>query len=177
MLADTVMLYQGHPAHGLADHTGVGVYYRAATTEASAIADRRVLVLGGRYSAGQGTLYLARYAKEVQVVVRRDSLQHTMSQYLIDQIAKGSNLQLQPRTEMGRVEDEGRVEQVALVSLGDGSSRSGDFAARFVFTGMRPCNDGLPASAARGSRGFVLTARDLRTAKSSQRIWKEPREP
>ena len=47
-----------------------------------------LLVVGGGNSAGQGAMYLARYAKEVQIVVRRDSCATTMSHYLIEQIEK-----------------------------------------------------------------------------------------
>ena len=117
MLAATGMLYREHPARGMADHTGAGVYYGAATTEASAIAGRRVFVVGGGNSAGQGALYLARHAKEVQIVVRRDSLRETMSQYLIDQIEKTPNIRLCPRMEVECVEGDGRVERVGLASL------------------------------------------------------------
>ena len=72
----------------IAEHTGAGVYYGAATTEAPVFAGRRVVVVGGGNSAGQSAMHLARYAKDVQIVVRRDSLRDTMSQYLIDQIDK-----------------------------------------------------------------------------------------
>ena len=61
-------------------------------------------------------MYLARYAKEVQIVVRRDSLRDTMSQYLIDQIEKTPNIRLRPRTELERVEGDGHVERVALIA-------------------------------------------------------------
>ncbi len=98
----------------MAEHTGAGVYYGAATTEAPAFTGRRVLVVGGGNSAGQGAMYLARYAKEVQIVVRRDRLRDTMSQYLIDQIEKTPNIRLRVRTEVERVEGEGHVERVAL---------------------------------------------------------------
>ena len=74
MLATTGMFYREHPAPGIAEHTGAGVYYGAATTEAAAFRDRRVMVVGGGNSAGQGAIYLARYAKEVDIVVRRDRL-------------------------------------------------------------------------------------------------------
>ena len=114
MLAATGMFYREHPAPGVAEHTGAGVYYGAATTEAPAFSGRRVLVVGGGNSAGQGAMYLARYAKEVQIVVRRDSLRETMSQYLIDQIEKTPNIRLRPRTEIERVEGEGHVERVGL---------------------------------------------------------------
>src|SRR5207249_4931875 len=56
MLAATGMIYREHPATGVAEHTGAGVYYGAATTEAPAFAGRRVLVIGGGNSAGQGAL-------------------------------------------------------------------------------------------------------------------------
>ena len=88
------------PRPGIAEHTGAGVYYGAATTEAAAFRDRRVLIVGGGNSAGQGAMYLARYAKEVEIVVRRESLRDTMSQYLIEQIAKTPNIRLRPRTEI-----------------------------------------------------------------------------
>ncbi len=82
MLAATGMIYREHPAPGVVEHTGAGVYYGAATTEAPAFSGCRVLVVGGGNSAGQGAMHLARYAKEVQIVVRRDTLRDTMSQYL-----------------------------------------------------------------------------------------------
>lgn len=103
MLAATGMFYREHPAAGVAEHTGAGVYYGAATTEAPAVTGRRVLVVGGGNSAGQGAMYLARHAKEVQIVVRRDSLRDTMSRYLIEQIEKTPNIRLRPRTEIERV--------------------------------------------------------------------------
>ena len=88
LLAATGMAYREHPAPGVSEHAGAGVYYGSATTEAPVFAGRRVVVVGGGNSAGQSAMHLSRYAKDVQIVVRRDSLRDTMSQYLIDQIAK-----------------------------------------------------------------------------------------
>ena len=66
--------------------TGAGVYYGAATTEAPVFAGKRVVVVGGGNSAGQAAMHLARFAEEVHVVIRGESLRLTMSQYLIDQM-------------------------------------------------------------------------------------------
>ena len=74
ILAATGMAYREHPAPGISEHTGAGVYYGASTTEAPVFAGRCVVVVGGGNSAGQSAIHLSRYAKEVQVVVRRDSL-------------------------------------------------------------------------------------------------------
>src|SRR5579862_6089336 len=177
LLAATGMFYREHPAPGVAEHMGAGVYYGAATTEAPAFTGRRVLVVGGGNSAGQGAMYLARFAKEVQIVVRRDSLRDTMSQYLIDQIEKTPNIRLRPRTEIERVEGAGHVERVALTSLDDGSSRMEEADALFVFIGTRPRSDWLPPEVLLDAKGFVLTGRDLMAAEAYTRTWKERREP
>jgi thioredoxin reductase (NADPH) len=177
MLAATGMAYREHPAAGIAEHTGAGVYYGAATTEASAFRGKRVLVVGGGNSAGQGAMYLARYAGEVEIVVRRESLRDTMSQYLIEQIEKTPNIRLRPQTEIVRVEGEGHVERVTLESREDGSCEVEEADAVFVFIGTRPRSDWLPADVLRDGKGFVLTGRDLKAAEGYARIWKEPREP
>jgi thioredoxin reductase (NADPH) len=177
MLAATGMIYREHPAPGVAEHTGAGVYYGAATTEGPAFAGRRVLVVGGGNSAGQGAMYLARYAKDVQIVVRRENLRETMSHYLIDQLEKTPNIQLRPCTEIEGIEGEGHVERVTLRSLREGVSRVEEADAVFVFIGTRPRSDWLPPEVLRDERGFVLTGRDLLAADGYARVWKEPREP
>jgi thioredoxin reductase (NADPH) len=177
MLAATGMSYRQHPAHGVAELTGAGVYYGAAMTEGPAISGRRVLIVGGGNSAGQGALYLARHAKDIQIVVRRDGLRDTMSPYLIDQIAKTPNIRLRLRTEIERVEGDGHLERIALTSLGDGSCQVEEADALFVFVGSHPRSGWLPAGVLRDTKGFVLTGRDLMSADLYPRIWKERREP
>ena len=176
MLAATGMEYREHPAPGVADHTGAGVYYGAATTEAPAFAGRRVLVVGGGNSAGQAAMHLARYAKEVHMVIRRESFRETMSTYLIEQIEKAPNIRLRTRTELERVEGEGRVERVAL-KVGDAPGDVEEIDAVFVFIGAKPRSDWLPAGVLRDAKGFVLTGRDLPGDPRYSRLWKERREP
>jgi len=176
LLAATGMEYREHPAPGVAALTGAGIYYGAATTEAPAFADRRVLVVGGGNSAGQAAMHLARYAKEVQIVVRREDLRATMSQYLIDQIAKTPNIRLRTRTEIERVEGNGHVEGVVFKIEGT-ASETETIDAVFVFIGTRPRSDWLPPSVLRDTKGFVITGRDLAADARSPKIWKERREP
>jgi thioredoxin reductase (NADPH) len=177
LLVATGMIYREHPAPGVAEFTGAGVYYGAATTEAPAFCGRRVLVVGGGNSAGQGAMHLARYAKEVQIVVRRDSLHDTMSHYLVHQIEQTPNIRLRPRTEIARVEGDGHVERVALTSIDGGASQVEDVDALFVFIGTRPRTDWLPPAVLRDAKGFVITGRELMVAEAYPRLWKESREP
>ena len=177
ILAATGMAYREHTAPGITQHTGAGVYYGASTTEAPVFAGRCVVVVGGGNSAGQSAIHLSRYAKEVQVVVRRDSLRPTMSQYLIDQIGKTANIRLRHQTEVERVEGNGHVERVGFRSLADGTSQVEDIDAVFVFIGTKPRSDWLPAAVLRDPSGFVLTDHDLRSNAEYARTWKEHREP
>jgi thioredoxin reductase (NADPH) len=177
ILAATGMAYRELDCPGVKEHTGAGVYYGAATTEASAFKDRRVTVVGGGNSAGQGAMYLARYAKDVQIVCRGDDLGKSMSRYLIDQITKEPKIRLRPRTEIASVEGEGRVERVTLRSVRDGSCRTENTDAVFIFIGTQPRTEWLPESVLRDGKGFVLTGRDLMAAEGYSRTWKEQREP
>ena len=175
MLAATGMMYREHPAPGVAEHAGAGVYYGAATTEAPAFADRRVFVVGGGNSAGQGAMHLARYAREVNIAIRRDTLRDTMSQYLIGQIAATPNIRVRPRTDLERVEGDRHVERVLLQSADGTLTEEAD--AVFIFIGTRPQSDWLPDGILRDDKGFVLTGRDLMASERFAQAWKETREP
>jgi len=177
MLAATGMAYREHPAPGVSEHTGAGVYYGAAVTEAAAFKDRRVFVVGGGNSAGQGAMYLARYAKDVHIVVRKDSLKDTMSQYLIEQIEKTPNIHLRVLTEIERVEGDGHVERVTLKASTDGTVSVEDADSLFVFIGTKPMSDWLAPTVLRDGKGFVVTGRDLVANEAYAKSWKEKREP
>ncbi len=176
LLAATGMEYREHPAPGIAALTGAGVYYGAATAEAPAFRDRRVLVVGAGNSAGQAAMHLSKYASEVQVVARCDMLAEKMSRYLIEQIDQTPNIRVRTRTTLERVEGDGHVERVALKSGGDASDAE-TMDAVFVFIGAKPRSEWLPPEVLRDDRGFVITGRDGPLDSRFARIWKERREP
>jgi thioredoxin reductase (NADPH) len=173
----TGMTYREHPAAGLSGLTGAGVYYGAAATEAQACKGARVMVVGGGNSAGQAAMYLANLAKEVDIVVRRDSLNDTMSRYLIDQINTTPNIRIRPFTEVEAAEGEGRLERVTVRCATSNEVTTEDVAALFIFIGTRPHTDWLPPEVLRDQKGFVLTGRDHSMRKQFARQWKEKREP
>ena len=75
---------------GLDRLTGAGVYYGAAQTEAMSCQDEEVYIIGGANSAGQAAMYFSKYARQVTMLVRGESLTKSMSQYLIEQIAENA---------------------------------------------------------------------------------------
>jgi thioredoxin reductase (NADPH) len=178
LVVATGMAYREHPADGIAEFTGAGVYYGAATTEAPAFKDKKVYVIGGGNSAGQAAMYLSRYASHVHIVIRGRLLE-TMSTYLVDQIGKTENIRLRSSTELVRVEGDGHVQRVTLRSVTEGREviEDADADAVFVFIGTRPRSEWLPASVLRDQKGFVLTGRELMADRHFKTAWKEPRSP
>lgn len=83
---------------------GASVYYGAAASEAVSYSGCRVVVVGGANSAGQGAMFLSRYAEHVTILVRGDSLAKSMSQYLIDQIEATPNITVRPHAQVTELE-------------------------------------------------------------------------
>src|SRR6185369_9120076 len=160
VIAATGMTYREHPAQGIADFTGSGVYYGAAVTEARSCRDYRVAIIGGGNSAGQSAVYLSRFASEVHLLIRRDQLTETMSRYLIDQLASLPNVRVRSRTVLERVAGNDHLERVWLRSLEDDSISEETIDAVFVFIGTRPHSSWLPPSVLRNAKGFILTGHE-----------------
>lgn len=175
MIVATGMTYREHPAAGMRELSGAGVYYGAASTEAQACRGGRVMVVGGGNSAGQCAMHLSRYAQEVQLVVRRPGLTETMSQYLIDQIAATQNIRVRGCSAVEAVEGDGRLER-AVIRTGEATSVE-EVDTMFVFIGTRPHSDWLPEAVLRDSKGFVVTGRDAVIAERFAQNWKAGRQP
>lgn len=142
--------------------TGAGVYYGAALTEAVSCKNESVMIVGGANSAGQAAVHFARYAAKVTLLVRADSLEKSMSRYLIDQIGAISNIEVRTRTVVLDGAGDGRLESVRLrTPEGDVEEEA---SALFIFVGGEPKTDWLPPTVLRDAKGFVLSGQDLRMA-------------
>ena len=141
--------------------TGAGVFYGAAASEAKAMKDRKVFVVGGANSAGQAAVHLARYAAQVTVLVRGRSLADSMSEYLIREIESAPNIAVRRRVAVTGGAGQGRLERVTLTDLESGAAETVDAAALFVLIGAEPRTQWLPDAVRRDRSGFVLTGTDL----------------
>jgi thioredoxin reductase (NADPH) len=155
--------------------SGRGIYYGAALVEAAACKDEEVYIIGGANSAGQAALHFARYACKVTILVRGPGLSATMSKYLIDEIARTSNIVLEPLTQVVEALGEDHLVSLRL------SGRKGEYevpaGSLFVFIGAVPLTKWLPESILRDENGFVLAGPDLRAKGKLPETWKEQREP
>jgi thioredoxin reductase (NADPH) len=141
---------------------GAGVFYGGPASEAPAVADQEVYLLGGANSAGQAALHLARYARRVTLVVRAQSLGAGMSDYLVRQVEATPNVQVRLGTEIVGGGGDGWLEHLVLRDRLEGSEETVDADALFLMIGGRPHTMWLPPEVERDDRGFVLTGTDLR---------------
>src|SRR6202171_2859201 len=82
------------------EYIGAGLYYGAGASEASLTRTEHVFIVGGGNSAGQAAMHFAPFASRVSVVVRGDSLESSLSQYLVDRIRASTNVEVLTRTEV-----------------------------------------------------------------------------
>jgi thioredoxin reductase (NADPH) len=145
----------------LAEFEGVGVYYAATHMEAQACSGRPVVIVGGGNSAGQAALFLARTCTHVQLVIRGEDFAHSMSRYLIDQIARDSRIGVSAHAEVVGLVGEQRLDGVVLRDNHSGRSRTHPSCGLFVFIGATPCTEWLDGQLAVDDHGFVLTGYDV----------------
>jgi thioredoxin reductase (NADPH) len=175
VLVASGVAYRKHDAPGFAALTGAGIYYGAAMTEARSCADQHVVVIGGANSAGQAAAYFSGYAERVTMLVRADSLERSMSHYLIEQLAARPNVTVRTGSSAIGAEGEGgRLRRLRVRESGGGEVTESvlEADACFVFIGASPRTDWLDGVVARDERGFILAGPDVQGAG-----WPLPREP
>jgi thioredoxin reductase (NADPH) len=145
---------------GLDDFIGAGVFYGASAVEEQSMQGRHALVVGGGNSAGQAALHLAAHADQVTIVIRKDSLALSMSDYLIKEIDSSPKIKVQTLSHVVAVEGEGWLERVTL-SKGEDEMETIDAEAMFIFIGAHPHTEWLPDDIARDRWGFILTGSDV----------------
>ena len=155
--------------------TGRGIYYGAALVEALSCKGEEVFIVGGANSAGQAALHFAKYATKVTMLVRGEGLSATMSKYLIDEIARTSNIVVEAHTQVLEALGEQHLTEIRLQCLA-GESRI-PASSLFVFIGAAPVTSWLPPCLLRDDKGFLLAGPDLRVDGKWPDGWRETREP
>jgi thioredoxin reductase (NADPH) len=141
--------------------TGCGVYYGSALTEAANCAGQDVYIVGGANSAGQAAVYLSRTARSVTLLVRGESLQASMSYYLIQQLAAIDNIHVRTCTEVVETHGGDHLEKLTLRNNATDESETVEAGYLFVFIGAAPRTDWLDGVVTRDARGFVVAGPDL----------------
>jgi thioredoxin reductase (NADPH) len=143
---------------GLAELEGRGVYYAASELEAKVVAGQNAVVVGGANSAGQAALFLSRHADQVHVLIRRDDLRDTMSNYLAQRLAHDERIIVHPRSELSAVHGADRLTAVTWRDRAQEKDVRIDAGGLFLMIGADPCTTWLPeAGVELDAKGFVIT--------------------
>jgi thioredoxin reductase (NADPH) len=166
LLASTIVLatgaeYRRLPVARLDEFEGVGVYYAATQVEAQMCRDEPVVVVGAGNSAGQAAVFLAEQARCVQMLVRGEGLERTMSRYLVDQVMAAPGIDVRCRTEVRELHGSGTLSAITATDNAGAGAETLDACALFVFIGADPCTGWLGGQLAVDDHGFVATGPDL----------------
>jgi thioredoxin reductase (NADPH) len=156
---------------------GAGVFYGAAVSEAQAMRGRRVCVVGAGNAAGQAAVHLAKYAQEVIVLVRGNSLGDKMSEYLILELASAPNVRIRLRTELVDCHGDERLQAITVRDRSTGTYERIPVAGLFVMVGAEPRTAWLRGTVARDEQGFVLTGPRAISSDGHAGAWPLERSP
>jgi thioredoxin reductase (NADPH) len=162
---------------GIDKFTGSGVFYGNAAIEAHSCRNEIIYLVGGGNSACQAALHLCNFAKEVHIVIRRDSLKQTAANYLVENISKVPNIIIDTNTEVTCVHGEEKLEKITLKNDKTGEEKIVPAKAIFVYIGSRPHTQWLDELLMKDERGYIITGHDLTKQKNFNTAWKLEREP
>ena len=157
--------------------SGAGVYYGAAMTEALFCKGDDVYLIGGANSAGQAALYFAKYANCVTLLVRGDSLEKGMSQYLIDELKAQPNVRVRLNSSVTAVEGDTQLERIVIEHSDTGETEVVPAKSLFIFIGASPRTDWLDGVVARDKFGFILSGPALMENGHRPKGWPLDRDP
>ena len=163
---------------GIEKLTGAGVYYGASMVDALSCKGEDVFMVGGANSAGQAAIHFSKYAKTVTVLVRGDSLNKSMSSYLVHQINETPNIHVLLNSKVTEVHGENRLESITITNTQTGQIQTVPTSGLYIFIGAVPHTDGVAGLIERDANGFILTGPELmQNGREHPRGWTLNRQP
>ena len=163
---------------GMEKLTGAGVYYGASMVDALSCKGEDVFMVGGANSAGQAAIHFSKYAKTVTLLVRGDSLNKSMSSYLVHQINETPNIRIVLNSKVTEVHGENRLESITITNTQTGQIQTVPTSGLYIFIGAVPHTDGAAGLIERDANGFVLTGPDLlQNGRERPQGWTLDRQP
>ncbi len=147
---------------GEIDNFGKGVSY-CATCDGFFFRDKVVCVIGGGDTALEDALYLAKIAKHVYLVHRRDEFRG--SRILQQRVFSEPSVEVVLNTAPTSIlSDDNGVRAIALKNTATGEQRELPVEGVFIFVGFSPNNALVPEGVAMSGAGYVLTDDKLETS-------------
>lgn len=138
---------------------GHGVHYAATPMEAALCRGEQVVVVGAGNSAGQAAVFLAGIAERVHMIVRRDNLAATMSDYLVQRIRHSERISLYHHSEICALEGEIALERISWSSAGTDAITTVEAGNLFVMIGAVPNTRWLRNCLPLDESGFIMAGK------------------
>lgn len=148
----------GLPGEG--ELTGRGVHY-CATCDAMFYRGKTVVLVGGGNSAAADALTLARVAKKVILVHRRDTLR--ASKVYHAQLEEMANLELRWNSAITALHGQSHLEKVTVQDVTTGEETDIPCDGLFVSIGRMPATELLTGKVQLDENGYILAGEDTET--------------
>jgi thioredoxin reductase (NADPH) len=152
---------------------GKGIAYGAARSEAPNTHGMDIHIIGAGNSAGQAAMFFSPHAGSVTILCRGETLDKSMSRYLVDQLATRSNIRTLYRTEVVAARGDGSLEELDIRDDATGETTRVASGGLFIFIGADAETAWLPPEIALDAKGYVLTGPDV----SAAGRWQLDRDP
>jgi Thioredoxin reductase len=142
---------------------GKGILYGAARSEAPTTHGLDIHIIGAGNSAGQAAMFFSAHARSVTILYRGDTLEKSMSRYLVDQLPTRPNIHVRYRAEVVAAHGDTSLEEIDVRDTRP--ARRAGSSRWAVHLHRRRCRDRVaPAGDRTRPKGYVLTGPDVRDA-------------
>ncbi|MEM8750638.1 MAG: FAD-dependent oxidoreductase [Pseudomonadota bacterium] len=146
---------------------GQGIHYAATALEAKFCNGSEIVVIGGGNSAGQAAIFLSGYAKHVHILIRREGLEATMSDYLVRRIHQSTKISLHPNSELSSLQGDRVLETVSWTNNQTNAVTEKPITNVFVMIGAVPNTAWLGDCVELDNRGFIVTGSNVQQGTSA----------
>jgi len=177
LLIATGIAFRKLDVPGLDRLTGAGVYYYAPMSEAFSYRDGNIYIVGGANSAGQAAMYFSKFARQVTMLVRGDSLSDSMSQYLENQIAATKNIEVRLNSSVIAAKGADRCETITIQNNKTCLQETVSASALLIYAGAVPRTDWLAGIVERDAQGYLISGQHLMLEGKRPTGWTADRDP
>jgi thioredoxin reductase (NADPH) len=143
---------------------GRGIFYGAARSEAASTHGLDIHIIGAGNSAGQAAMFFSSHARSVTILYRGETLEKSMSRYLVDQLGSRANVRALYRSEVVAAHGESSLEEIDIRNAATGETTRVASGGLFIFIGADAETAWLQPKIALDPKGYVLTGPDVRAA-------------
>jgi thioredoxin reductase (NADPH) len=122
-------------------------------------------------------MHICKFAKEVNIVIRRESITKTAANYLIENINRTNNIKVHTHTEVVSVDGDMVLKNITIKNANTGEEKTLPAKALFIYIGAKPGTSWLNNIILKDTKGFIITGSDLMKEKSFNKFWKLERKP